>query len=126
MKGRRSSSRNKKKISASSAVKVETKFKVEMNVRTWVKDSHGLFDYQAGEEHYQVENHVINHDCTIHRDNQCIFISNISAAKTQFTDGDAPEKGKDKEKMSTRNHRGGSSSRGHDNNNNSLKCIAGL
>ena len=70
------------------------KFKVDMNVKTWVKDSHGLFDYQAAEEHYQSESHVISHDCVIHRDNQSKYLSSYRVvAKTHLTNEEQPEKG---------------------------------
>lgn len=42
---------------------------VEVNISTWIKDSHGLYDYEAQEDAYRRETQYIKNSCKIYRDN---------------------------------------------------------
>lgn len=41
---------------------------VEMNVTTWTKDSHGLYDYQAQPQQYRKEVFYLDIECKLFRD----------------------------------------------------------
>ena len=62
------------------------KFNLNMTVRTWIKDSHGLYDYQATEDNYHSETHTINYDCAVHRDNHGTFSIHLEC-KTHLVTG---------------------------------------
>ena len=43
---------------------------------TWIKDSHGLFDYQASEENYESETIYLENECRIYRNLESTYSAN--------------------------------------------------
>lgn len=41
----------------------------EVSTSTWIKDSHGLYDYEAQEDNYKKEKHYLKGNCKVYRDN---------------------------------------------------------